>query len=223
MTASFQPPVSLVGVASAGAGSDDILTAGLAGLVAGALSMAAAEYVSVSSQADTEKADLRRETAELAADPEAEREELASIYVARGLDRDLALKIAGQLMQKDALAAHARDELGIVEATAARPVQAAVASALAFAAGAALPLAAAYFASRDIVVWTVTAASLVSLALLGVIGARRGRAKLAPATLGIVFWGALALSVTAGAGALFGTVVCLRGEMPPDGKWPRGI
>jgi VIT1/CCC1 family predicted Fe2+/Mn2+ transporter len=197
----------LVGVAAAGATTSAVLTAGIAGLVAGAMSMAAGEYVSVSSQSDTERADLARETRELAADPEAERQELASIYVDRGLDKDLALQVADQFMKKDALVAHARDELGITEITKARPIQAALTSAVTFAVGAALPLAAAAAANAGQMLAVITIASLVALTLLGAAGAKAGNASIARSVIRVVFWGAVALAVTAGVGALFGTIV----------------
>jgi len=197
----------LVGVAAAGATTGAVLTAGIAGLVAGAMSMAAGEYVSVSSQSDTERADLARETLELAADPEAERQELAAIYVDRGLDKDLALKVADQFMKNDALLAHARDELGINEITKARPIQAAFTSAVTFAVGAALPLAAAAFANAEQRIVVITIASLVALTLLGAAGAKAGNTSIARSVIRVVFWGAVALAVTAGVGALFGTIV----------------
>ena len=197
----------LVGVAAAGAGAAEILTAGVAGLVAGAMSMAAGEYVSVSSQSDTERADLARETRELAADPEAEQQELASIYVKRGLERDLALRVAEQLMKKDALVAHARDELGITEISTARPIQAAITSALTFAVGALLPLLAAVLAGADQKVVAVALASLVALAILGAAGALAGKANVTRSVVRVVLWGTLALAVTAGIGALFGAIV----------------
>lgn len=196
----------IVGVASAAAVQGDVLIAGVAGLVAGAMSMAAGEYVSVSSQSDTEQADLARERQELAGDIAAEREELARIYVERGLDPELAAKVAEQLMAKDALAAHARDELGISEITAARPVQAALTSAATFSAGAAMPLVAAAISPAPLIVPVVSVASLVFLGLLGAVGARAGGAKAPRATLRVVFWGALAMAITAAVGALFGTV-----------------
>jgi VIT1/CCC1 family predicted Fe2+/Mn2+ transporter len=194
----------LVGVAAAAQGRNEILIAGVAGLVAGAFSMAAGEYVSVSSQSDTETADLARERAELASQPAFEREELASIYVARGLEPGLAGQVADQLMAKDALGAHARDELGISEITTARPVQAAVASALTFSAGAALPLGAALVAPTGLIVALVSASAIGFLALLGAIGARAGGADVWKAVVSVTFWGALALGATAGVGARFG-------------------
>lgn len=197
----------IVGVAAASAGTSEILVAGIAGLVAGAMSMAAGEYVSVSSQADTERADLSRERAELAQEPEAERRELAKIYVDRGVEPGLALQVADQLMAKDALGAHARDELGISEVTTARPIQAALTSAATFAVGAALPLFAAVMLPPAYLVAGVSGASLLFLALLGAIGARAGGAPVVRATARVTFWGALAMALTAGIGALFGTVV----------------
>ncbi|PZQ64692.1 MAG: hypothetical protein DI570_04490 [Phenylobacterium zucineum] len=194
----------VVGVAAASQGRSEVLLAGVAGLVAGAFSMAAGEYVSVSSQADTEKADLARERGELASQPEFERDELAAIYVARGLDQDLALKVAAQLMAKDALGAHARDELGISETMSARPIQAAVTSALTFSVGAALPLAAALAAPQGQIVPLVAGASILFLAILGAIGGRAGGAGILKPVARVTFWGALALAATAGVGALFG-------------------
>ena len=197
----------IVGVAAAAARPADVLIAGVAGLVAGSMSMAAGEYVSVSSQSDTEKADLAREKAELRADPKAEYAELAGIYVRRGLDPQLARQVAEQLMAKDALAAHTRDELGISEVSTARPIQAALTSAASFAIGAALPLAAVLLAPAGSLVPVVSAASLVFLALLGAVGARAGGANMWKAMARVAFWGAVAMAVTAGIGAAFGTVV----------------
>lgn len=197
----------IVGVAAAASSTSAILVAGTAGLVAGAMSMAAGEYVSVSSQSDTEQADLARERAGLASQPDFEREELAQIYVQRGLDPKLAYQVADQLMAKDALGTHARDELGMSEVTAARPIQAAFTSAATFAAGAALPLLAALLLPRSILVVGVSAASLLFLALLGAIGARAGGATVGKAMLRVTFWGAIAMALTAGIGALFGTAV----------------
>lgn len=197
----------IVGVAAAAAKQNDILIAGVAGLVAGAMSMAAGEYVSVSSQSDTEKADLARERRELSSDPQAEHAELAEIYVRRGVDPATARQVAEQLMAKDPLAAHARDELGISEITTARPVQAALTSALMFSVGAAMPLLMVVVAPISMLVPIVAAASLSFLALLGAIGARAGGAGILRATLRVTFWGALALGITAGIGKLFGTVV----------------
>lgn len=197
----------IVGVAAASAATSEVLIAGVAGLVAGAMSMAAGEYVSVSSQSDTESADLARERAELAGQPQFEREELTRLYTERGVQPDLARQVADQLMAKDALGAHARDELGISEVTAARPIQAALTSAATFAVGAAMPLAMVLLMPRALLVAGVSIASLVFLALLGGIGARAGGANVARATLRVTFWGALAMALTAGIGAIFGTVV----------------
>jgi len=197
----------LVGVAAASASHSNILVTGVAGLVAGAMSMAAGEYVSVHSQADTEAADLARESAELKADPDGERRELTAIYVARGLDAGLAQQVATELMAHDALGAHARDELGISSALSAKPVQAALASAASFAVGAALPLAvAALIPGPGLLVW-VSGMSLVFLALLGVVAARAGGASVLASAWRVTFWGALAMAITAGVGALFGAVV----------------
>ena len=197
----------IVGVAAAATSRSNVLLAGIAGLVAGAMSMAAGEYVSVSSQADTENADLARERAELAADPAFELEELQGIYVNRGLDAALARQVAEQLTAHDALAAHARDELGISAVHGARPVQAALASAATFAVGAALPLAVTAIvpASRTIVL--VSVASLVCLALLGGIAARTGGASMTRGAVRVTFWGAFALALTALIGRLFGAAV----------------
>lgn len=197
----------IVGVAAASAASSDVLIAGIAGLVAGAMSMAAGEYVSVSSQSDTERADLARERAELASRPGIEREELAQIYVKRGLEPKLARKVADQLMAKDALGAHARDELGISEVTAARPVEAALTSAATFAVGAALPLLMVIVSPPSALVPVVSVASLAFLALLGAAGARAGGADVIKATARVTFWGAIAMALTAGIGALVGTAV----------------
>ena len=197
----------IVGVAAAAAAPGDILIAGVAGLVAGAMSMAAGEYVSVSSQSDTEQADLARERKELKDSPKFEREELAQIYVMRGLDHALALQVADQLMAKDALGAHARDELGISEISTARPIQAALTSAATFAIGAAMPLAMVLVAPSNQLVLIVSLASLGFLALLGAAGAKAGGADVVRATVRVTFWGALAMGLTAGIGALFGTVV----------------
>jgi len=194
----------ILGVAAAHADSKGILVAGLAGLVAGAMSMAAGEYVSVSSQADTERADLARERQELATSPEMEHRELTGIYVARGLDRELASQVATELMAHDALGAHARDELGITAALAAKPVQAALASAATFAVGAALPLLLAVLVPVSTVLWAVAAVSLLALVLLGGLSARAGGASLLKAVARVTFWGALAMALTAGVGALFG-------------------
>jgi vacuolar iron transporter family protein len=181
------------------------LLAGVAGLVAGAMSMAAGEYVSVSSQSDTENADLARERRELANDPEFEKRELADIYISRGVERDLARQVAEQLMAKDALGAHARDELGISEITTAHPVQAALTSAATFSVGAA-PLALALVSPSRWIIMAVSVGSLVFLAALGAIGAKAGGASIAKPTIRVTFWGALAMAVTAGIGAIFGTV-----------------
>lgn len=197
----------IIGVASAHASHASVLVAGVSGLVAGAMSMSAGEYVSVSSQADSERADLARERVEIENDPDGETRELAGIYVKRGLDRALALQVAKQLMARDALAAHSRDELGISDATAARPIQAALASASAFAVGAILPLGVALVAPNASVVISVAFASLVFLALLGVVGAKVGGAPMWRAAVRVTFWGALAMAVTAGIGMLFGTRV----------------
>lgn len=195
----------IVGVAAAAAGRQEVLLAGIAGLVAGALSMAAGEYVSVSSQADTEAADIARETAELATQPEAELDELTGIYVGRGLEPALARQVAEQLTTHDAMAAHRRDELGLSEATAARPLQAALASALTFSIGAALPLLAVLLLSADALIIGVVAASLAALAVLGILGGRAGGAPVLRSVARVVFWGALAMAVTAGVGGLFNT------------------
>jgi VIT1/CCC1 family predicted Fe2+/Mn2+ transporter len=197
----------IVGVAAASVNHSDVLLAGVAGLVAGAMSMAAGEYVSVSSQSDTEHADLARETKELEDNPAFEKEELAEIYVKRGLDLALAREVAAQLMAKDALGAHARDELGISEITTARPVQAALTSAATFAVGAAMPLLMVVVSPANLIAPLVSVASLGFLALLGAIGARAGGANVMRATIRVTFWGALAMALTAGIGKLFGTVV----------------
>lgn len=197
----------IVGVAAAGTGRNEILVAGIAGLVAGAMSMAAGEYVSVSSQSDTEKADLARETRELAESPEFERQELTQIYVDRGLDKELARQVADQLTAKDALKAHARDELGISEITTARPVQAAMTSAITFAVGAALPLLVVVLAPQSWLEIATALASIVLLAVLGFLGARAGKADPVKSVARVVFWGAVAMAVTAGVGRLFGAVV----------------
>ncbi|MDZ4782917.1 MAG: VIT family protein [Planctomycetia bacterium] len=194
----------VVGVAAAHAASSDVLVAGVAGLVAGAMSMAAGEYVSVSSQADTERADIARERQELSSDNAFEHEELAAIYVKRGLDDALAKQVAKQLMAHDALAAHSRDELGISEMTTARPIQAAFASAGTFALGAAMPLATVLIAPAAVLIPVVIATSIVFLALLGGFGAYAGGAPVVKAALRVTFWGAFAMALTAGVGALFG-------------------
>lgn len=197
----------VVGVAASNATHNSVLIAGVAGLVAGALSMAAGEYVSVSSQADTEQADLGRERKELATDIESERDELTSIYIDRGLDPVLARQVALKLMEKDPLKAHARDELGITEAASARPIQAALTSALTFAAGAALPLLAVLAAPLSVTAPVVSGTSLLFLALLGALAARTGGASILKGAVRVTFWGALAMGLTAGVGALFGTSV----------------
>lgn len=197
----------IVGVAAASASRGDILIAGAAGLVAGAMSMAAGEYVSVSSQADAEKADLAREAKELRDDPVFEHDELAAIYVKRGLTPELAAEVARQLMAKDALGAHARDELHISQATMARPIQAAGASAVMFAAGAILPLIVVLLTPSDTIVAAVSSSSLLFLALLGAVGARAGGARVTVAVARVVFWGAFALAATAAIGRVFGAVV----------------
>lgn len=197
----------VLGVASAASGGDEALVAGIAGLVAGAMSMAAGEYVSVSSQADTEKADLDRERAELRDDPEYETEELAQIYAERGVEIALARQVAVQLMAKDALGAHSRDELGISEITTARPIQAALASAATFTAGAAAPLLLVLLAPAALLLPVVAVGSLLFLGLLGMVGARAGGAGIVRPTLRVMFWGALAMALTTGIGALVGTAV----------------
>lgn len=196
----------MVGVAAAQASASSILMTGTAGLVAGAMSMAAGEYVSVHTQADTEAADLARERAELAADPQSETRELAALYTGRGLQPALAQTVAEQLMAHDALGAHARDELGITQALSARPVQAALASAGSFAVGALVPLAVALLAPGASLVPWIAVTSLIVLALLGAVAARAGGANMARGAARVTLWGALALGVTAAAGALFGAV-----------------
>ena len=196
----------IVGVAAA-SGRAEVLVAGMAGLAAGALSMAAGEYVSVSSQADTEAADIARERAEIEADPAEEQEALAGIYRARGVPDDLARQVAAALTAQDALAAHVRDELGISEHSEARPLVAAAASALTFAVGAALPLAAAALVPEPAITLWVTALSLIFLAVLGAVGARTGGAPVMRAVVRVTFWGAVAMAVTAMVGKLFGAVV----------------
>ncbi len=197
----------ILGVASAAASHNQALIAGVAGLVAGAMSMAAGEYVSVSSQSDTEHADLAREKGELASDPEREKDELAQGYVARGVEIGLARQVALQLMAKDALGAHARDELGISETTTARPVQAALASAATFTVGGAAPLALVLISPSTHLLPVVAVGSLLFLALLGVIGAKAGGAGILRPTIRVTFWGAFAMALTTGIGALFGKVV----------------
>jgi vacuolar iron transporter family protein len=197
----------IIGVAASNAGHDAVLISGGAGLVAGALSMAAGEYVSVSSQADAEKADLARERGELRDMPEMERQELTQIYVDRGLTRELATQVADQLTAKDALAAHARDELGISDFTTAKPIQAAIASAFSFSVGAVLPLAVAALTPTPGTELPVGIASLIFLAALGFLGAWAGKAQPLKPTIRVVFWGAIAMAVTAGIGRLFGAVI----------------
>ncbi|WP_397399644.1 VIT family protein [Phenylobacterium sp.] len=194
----------IVGVAAAAQGRTEILVAGAAGLVAGAMSMAAGEYVSVSSQSDTEGADLARERAELATQPELELDELAGLYAARGVEPALARQVATQLMARDALGAHARDELGISEITTARPIQAALTSAMTFSVGAALPLAAATFSPQAVITPAVSTASILFLVLLGAVGARAGGAPVLKSVLRVTFWGAAAMALTAGVGLMFG-------------------
>lgn len=197
----------IAGVASADSSQKAILIAGVAGLVAGALSMAAGEYVSVSSQRDAENADLARERRELVEQPDFELQELADIYAGRGVEPSLARQVAQQLMAHDALGVHAREELGISELTTARPITAALASAASFAVGAAVPVLVALFSPEGRVTWLVTAASLVCLAALGAIGARAGGADVWRATLRVTFWGALAMAITAAIGHLSGATV----------------
>lgn len=196
----------IVGVAAAGASASAVIIAGTAGLVAGAMSMAAGEYISVSSQSDTEEADLARERKELATNIESEHMELAGIYVARGLDPALARKVADQLMAHDALGAHAQDELGIFKIQRARPVQAALASAGTFALGAVLPLLVVLIAPAAVLALSVVATSLACLAALGALAARAGGASMAVGAARVTFWGALAMAITYAVGALFGTV-----------------
>jgi VIT1/CCC1 family predicted Fe2+/Mn2+ transporter len=197
----------ILGVAAAAAAKSDILLAGIAGLVAGAMSMAAGEYVSVSSQSDTEEADLARERRELAENIDFEKEELAQIYAGRGVEIGLARQVAQQLMAKDALGAHARDELGISEITSARPVQAALTSAATFSAGATAPLGLTLLSPSNLVIPIVSIGSLLSLALLGLVGARTGGAEVLKPIVRVTFWGAFAMALTAGIGALVGTAV----------------
>jgi VIT1/CCC1 family predicted Fe2+/Mn2+ transporter len=197
----------ILGVAAASAAKGDVLLAGTAGLVAGAMSMAAGEYVSVSSQSDTEQADMARESAELKAEPAAEESELAEIYVKRGLDPELAKRVARELMAKNALAAHAQDELGISQITTARPVQAAITSALSFSVGAVMPLLVVIVSPAHYVVPSVVASSLAYLAVLGAIGAKTGGADIVKATIRVTFWGAFAMAVTAGIGLIIGKAI----------------
>jgi len=197
----------VIGVASAHATHSNVLVAGLAGLVAGAMSMAAGEYVSVHSQSDTENADLKLEETELKADPESEHRELAAIYVARGLEPSLANQVAQQLMSKNALQAHAEDELGITEALSARPIQAALVSALSFAIGAAIPLSVASLTPSGVLIVFVAATSLICLGFLGGIAAQTGGARILAGSLRVMFWGVLAMAATYGVGVLFGTTV----------------
>jgi VIT1/CCC1 family predicted Fe2+/Mn2+ transporter len=197
----------LLGVASAHGTRSNLLVAGVAGLAAGAMAMAAGEYVSVHSQADTEEAELRRERAELKADDKGEHEELTAIYVDRGLDPLLAKQVADQLMAHDALGAHARDELGISETLRARPIQAALASASSFAVGAAMPLLVTAVAPASILIVLVPVTSLVFLGLLGALAAGAGGAGVRVGAIRVMFWGALAMGLTAGVGALFGTII----------------
>jgi vacuolar iron transporter family protein len=194
----------VLGVAAAGGSLKSILIAGVAGLVAGAMSMAAGEYVSVSSQADTERADLDRERKELADHPKQEHREMTAIYVGRGLDTGLASNVATQLMAHDALGAHGRDELGISDTSTAKPVQAAMASAVTFSVGAALPLLIVLLVPVSALMWAVSGSSLLFLALLGALAARVGGASVMTAAARVTFWGALAMALTAGVGALFG-------------------
>ena len=196
----------VMGVAAAGSNLDSILIAGVAGLVAGAMSMAAGEYVSVSSQADTERADIDIERQELLANPDYEYAEMTAIYVKRGLEPELAAQVATQLMAHDALGAHARDELGISDTLAARPVQAALASAATFAIGAALPLLVVLLAPLSMLMQAVAASSLLFLALLGALSAGAGGASIFKAAVRVTFWGALAMALTAGVGSMFGVV-----------------
>jgi VIT1/CCC1 family predicted Fe2+/Mn2+ transporter len=194
----------VLGVAAAGAGIHAILTAGVAGLVAGSMSMATGEYVSVSSQVDAERSDLERESKELAANPAFEHAELVSIYVERGLDQALASQVATQLMQHDALGAHARDELGITEATKPRPVQAALASAVSFAVGALLPLLVVLVVPSSVLLWMVAGSALLFLGLLGAVAAWVGGSSRLIAAARVMFWGVLAMGLTTGVGMLFG-------------------
>lgn len=197
----------VIGVAAAASGHEAVMLAGVAGLFAGALSMAAGEYVSVYSQADTEKADIELEKKHLEAEPEFELRELAAIYEGRGLTPELAIEVAEQLMAHDALGAHTRDELGISEITTARPLQAAIFSAAAFSVGAALPLVVTWFSPFTVMIWAVAVSSLVFLAVLGAVAAKAGGAGMLKGSARVLFWGAIAMAVTAGVGKLFGAVV----------------
>lgn len=197
----------IVGVAAASAGTGEILVAGTAGLVAGAMSMAAGEYVSVSSQSDTEEADIARERQELIDQPEFELKELAQSFVVRGVEERTALEVARQLTAKDALGAHAREELGISDITTARPLQAAMTSAMTFAIGAALPLIIVLLSTSATLIYAIVIATLIFLAILGALGAKAGGANVLKATVRVTFWGAIAMAITAGVGALFGAVV----------------
>jgi vacuolar iron transporter family protein len=197
----------VLGVAAAGVSSKSMLITGVAGLVAGAMSMAAGEYVSVSSQSDTENADLEKERVELATQPEHEHAELAAIYVGRGLSKPLAAEVATQLMAHDALGAHSRDELGISELTTARPVQAALASAATFSVGAAMPLMVVLLVPASLLMWAVAGSSLLFLAVLGALAGSTGGSSMGMAAVRVTFWGALAMALTAGVGALFGVAV----------------
>lgn len=194
----------MVGVAAAATGAGDVLVAGVAGLVAGSMSMAAGEYVSVSSQADTENADLARERGELAADPDAELLELTQIYIARGVEPDLARQVAVQMTAKDAIATHARDELGLSAHTVSRPVQAALTSAAAFAVGAVIPVLIAMTTPASLTTWAISAGSLLCLAALGALGAKVGGAAMLKPTVRVTFWGALAMAITAAIGTWIG-------------------
>lgn len=194
----------ILGVATAGVDAEHIIAAGVAGLVAGSMSMAAGEYVSVSSQADTERADLERERRELAAFPEHEHAEMTAIYVERGLDQALAAQVASQLMAHDALGAHSRDELGITDTSAARPLLAAFSSAASFSVGAIIPLLIVLWAPAAVLVWAVAGGSLFCLTSLGLLSARAGGASMLVAGVRVSFWGSLAMGLTAGIGALFG-------------------
>ncbi len=194
----------VLGVAAAGATTNSILVAGVAGLMAGSMSMAAGEYVSVSSQSDTENADIEKERNELATDPVHELEELTMIYVGRGLDKNLARQVATQLTAHDALAAHARDELGISDMLSAKPIQAAFASAGTFAVGAAMPLLVVLLVPQSMLMWIVAASSLLFLAILGTMAAQAGGASVMTSAIRVTFWGALAMGLTTGVGALFG-------------------